>query len=101
MTFSSPSCFDIVTKFPRKTKKTYAYYLWFSVGIGILQENNLILLTRFKDILKPNHERVLKILKETRIKKQNDRIETEVRLPNRMFRLLKLVESFTNDRIVP
>ena len=38
--------------------------LRFSIGIGSLGEENLILLTSLKETLKPNSERILEILKE-------------------------------------
>ena len=38
--------------------------LQFSIGIGSLGDENLILLTGLKETLKPKHERILEILKE-------------------------------------
>ena len=39
--------------------------LRFSIGIGSLGEENLILLTGLKETLKPKRERILEILKES------------------------------------
>ena len=39
--------------------------LRFSIGIGSLGEENSILLTGLKVALKPKHERILEILKES------------------------------------
>ena len=41
--------------------------LRFSIGIGSLEEENLILLTGLKETLKPKRERIFEILKETNI----------------------------------
>ena len=39
--------------------------------------------------------------RDGRIKRQNDRKETKVRVTNRPFTLLKFVQYFINDRVLP
>ena len=59
------------------------------------------MLTDLKETLKLKRERILEILKEERrIKRQNYRIVTWVRMTDRLFRLLEFIQGFINDRRV-
>ena len=65
--------------------------LRYSIGIESLGDENLILLTSLKETLKPKRGRILDTLTEIEEKKRKKyRIETLVRVTDRVFTLLEL-----------
>ena len=89
--FQSSFCFSNVNMILRTTRNeidTIAVL----IGMGFL-------LTGLKETLKPNCGRILEILtRDGRIKRQNDRIKTRVKVRKSMFRLLKFVKNFGSDK---
>ena len=58
-------------------------------GNRAFMSKKIILSTGLKETLKPNCETMRDFERNVRIKRQCDRIETRVRVKNRVFRLLK------------
>ena len=75
--------------------------LRFSIGIGSLGEEILILLKGLENFLKPKREKNFRYFeRDRRIKSQNYSIEIWVRMTDRVFRLLEFIQGFINDRRV-